>query len=376
MIGRLGALPYRSSQLPCRFLAIGAATLLIGQGCGAANRLQGQIDGLNAVAAQAAANGAKRCAPRELALAESHLKFAEVELAQGFPSKAETHLLIAEPNAQAALQLSPPDRCLDKPGDRDGDGYIDTEDKCPEEPEIFNGIEDADGCPEDPDTDRDGLRDSTDSCVLEPEDKDGYLDDDGCPELDNDSDGLADTVDQCPDDPEDPDGYEDEDGCPDPDNDRDTVPDLRDQCPNEIGVTDKDPLGCPLKPALVLVTDCEVKITEQIHFEYNKAQVRQQSFAVLDGVVEVLQRNPDIKMEVQGHTDNRGGEEYNLKLSERRAASVLDYIVSRGIDSVRLTSHGYGFERPLVPNSSAQNRALNRRVQFVRTEGTKAGCTK
>jgi outer membrane protein OmpA-like peptidoglycan-associated protein len=355
--------------------------------CAEAPRLRGQIAGLEKVAEQAERNGAVRCAPRELAVAKSHLEFARVELDQGFVSKAKAHIWLAEPNAHAAVFLSPPQYCAERtfveaplpkpkpaPGDRDGDGYIDPEDGCPDEPENFNAFKDEDGCPDDPDTDADGLTDSVDSCVLEPEDVDQYLDDDGCPELDNDLDGILDTKDKCPLEPEDPDGYQDDDGCPDLDNDKDDVPDLKDQCPNTIGSSTKEPLGCPSKPALVVVTDCEVKITQQIHFEYNKSKIRPESYPVLNAVVEVLEKNPDIKLEVQGHTDNRGSASYNKRLSDQRAGSVKQYLVAHGIAPDRLTSHGYGFERPLVPNDSDQNRALNRRVQFVRTEGAKEGC--
>jgi outer membrane protein OmpA-like peptidoglycan-associated protein len=368
-------------------LALTTLVVLVFAGCGQAPKLRGDIEGLEKIAKQAQANGAIRCAPRELALAQSHLKFASIELEQGFISNAKRHLWRAEPNARAALFLSPPQYCAErgfvempkakpvpKPGDRDGDGYLDPEDSCPDEPENFNSYKDEDGCPDDPDTDGDGLPDSVDSCVLEPEDKDGYLDEDGCPDIDNDLDGILDAKDKCPLDPEDPDGYEDEDGCPDLDNDKDTVPDIKDMCPNEIGSTTKEPLGCPTKPALVVVTDCEVKITQQIHFEYNKATIRRESYPVLDAVVEVMEKMPDIKIEVQGHTDNRGSARYNKSLSERRAGSVMKYLVSHGITASRLTSSGYGFDRPLVPNSSPQNMALNRRVQFVRTEGTKPGC--
>jgi outer membrane protein OmpA-like peptidoglycan-associated protein len=355
-------------------------------GCGKAPQLRGQIAGLKQITEQAERNGAVRCAPRELAEAQSHLKFAEMELDQGFVSKAQAHVWRAEANAHAAHFLSPPQYCAERgfvtavpiaqPGDRDGDGHLDGKDGCPDEPENYNGFRDEDGCPDDPDTDGDGLADSTDSCVLEPEDKDAYLDEDGCPELDNDVDGLVDTSDKCPNEPEDPDGYEDEDGCPEPDNDKDTVADVQDQCPNEIGSTTSEPLGCPTKPALVVVTDCEVKITQQIHFAFNKDIIRPESFPVLDAVVEVLQKNPDIKIEVQGHTDNRGTAKYNKNLSDRRAASVVKYLVSHGVQAPRLTSFGYGFERPIVPNDTDQNRALNRRVQFVRTEGVKEGCPK
>ena len=350
-------------------------------GCSQAPEMRGKIAGLSDIVEQAERNGAVRCAPRELAVAKSQLEFASLELDQGFISKARNHLWKAEPNAHAAYFLSPPQYCAERgfvearPGDRDGDGYMDPQDKCPDKPENFQGFEDGDGCPDDPDTDGDGITDAKDSCVLEPEDKDTYLDDDGCPELDNDLDMIADATDKCPLEAEDPDSYEDEDGCPDPDNDKDTVADVKDQCPNEIGSTSQEPLGCPTN-SLVVVTDCEVKITQQIHFEFNKDKIRPESFPVLDAVVDALQKNPPIKIEVQGHTDNKGAAAYNKNLSDRRANSVMKYLVSHGIEMARLTAHGYGFERPLVDNSTEQNRALNRRVQFVRTEGVKEGCPK
>lgn len=366
----------------CKLLVVTLSIIAIAS-CSTAPRLRGQIAGLQKITEQAERNGAIRCAPRELALAQSHLKFATVELDQGFVSKAQKHIFIAEPNTHAAFFLSPPQYCAERafieqpraaPGDRDGDGYLDPQDACPDEPENFNGFKDEDGCPDDPDTDGDGIPDSADSCILDPEDADQYLDNDGCPDVDNDLDGILDVKDKCPNDPEDPDGYEDEDGCPDPDNDKDEVPDVKDQCPNTPGSTTQEPLGCPAKPALVVVTDCEVKITQQIHFEFNKSKIRPESFPVLDAVVEVLQKSPQIKIEVQGHTDNKGSAAYNKKLSEARSGSVKQYLVEHGIAPDRLASHGYGFDRPLVPNDTEQNRALNRRVQFIRTEGVKEGC--
>jgi OmpA-OmpF porin, OOP family len=313
--------------------------------CGTDNVLRGQIAGHEKIAKQAKDNGAIRCAPRELAMAESHLRFATIELEQGFISKSKDHIALAAANAQAAYDLSPPQYCTER-------GFVLTP-----PPEV-----------KDEDTDGDGIVDSKDVCVLDPEDKDSYLDEDGCPEPDNDLDGILDAKDKCINDPEDPDGFEDEDGCPELDNDKDQVADLEDQCPNEPGDKDAEKKGCP-KASLVVVTDKEIKITQQIHFEFDKDIIRKESFPILDAVADVLVKNANIKIEVQGHTDNKGAAAYNKNLSNRRAGSVKKYLVKKGVEANRLTSIGYGMERPIVPNDTDLNRALNRRVQFIRTEG-------
>ncbi len=352
--------------------------------CAGPSAQVGRLAGLDSTIEQAKTNGALRCAPRELALAETHAEFAKLELAQGFLSRANEHLAIAIPNAHAALDLSPAEKCTDRPvviakkplpGDRDGDGYKDPDDKCPDVPETYNGFVDDDGCPDDPDTDADGLADSRDSCPNLAEDKDGYLDDDGCPDPDNDGDGLLDfptKVDKCPDQAEDPDGYEDADGCPELDNDKDTVVDLDDQCPIDPGPADNK--GCPKKPALVVVTGTQIKITQQIHFEFNKSKIKPDSFAILNAVVQVLKENPDITLEIGGHTDNVGGAAYNKKLSQDRSDSVRLYLVEHGISGSRLTARGYGMDVPIDTNSTEAGRAKNRRVEFIRTDSaSKAG---
>jgi OmpA-OmpF porin, OOP family len=359
-----------------RFALVIAAAACAALGCSEGAVMRGRIQGLQTTVLDAEKNGAMRCAPRELAVAKSQLEFALIDLDQGQLSNAKAHLEKAEPNARAAVAMSPPDRCssrefveiASKPGDRDGDGIPDVLDKCPDQPENYNGYQDEDGCPDDPDTDGDGVADSHDQCLLEPEDKDGYLDEDGCPDLDNDADGILDTADKCPNQPEDYDGFQDDDGCPDPDNDGDTVADVNDFCPNTPGYPGGDKPGCPRKNSTVIVTKTEIKITQQIQFEFNRAVIRPVSFKILDEVVDVLKQNPKITLEVQGHTDNIGGAAYNQNLSEKRAAAVKTYLVQHGIDSSRLTSKGYGLTRPLLPNTTEANRALNRRVQFIRTE--------
>lgn len=338
--------------------------------CAAGPIARGRIAGLASIVERAEKNGAKRCAPEELALARAHLLFAEVRLDQGEHSRAGDHLAIAEPNARAALAKSPADRCAteDVPareGDRDGDGILDTFDTCPEQRETYNGFEDLDGCPDDPDTDKDGIFDSRDACLLEAEDKDGYLDDDGCPDPDNDADGIPDDKDKCPNEPEDRDGFQDDDGCPDEDNDNDTVKDVDDQCPSTPGQPTAARPGCP---SLVVVTAKEIRITQQLQFDLGKASLRPVSFPILDAISDVLSANPKITIEVQGHTDNVGLASYNAKLSQQRADSVKGYLVKKGIGDARLVAKGYGMTQPLLPNDTAANKALNRRVQFIRTE--------
>jgi outer membrane protein OmpA-like peptidoglycan-associated protein len=356
-------------------------------GCSAVPLMRGEITGLETLIGQAERNGARRCAPRELAVAAAHTTFAGVELDEANMFRAEDHLIVARSNAQAAYDLSPATKCSErrfvmdeprptpkptpKPGDSDGDGYVDTDDECPDKPETYNGVDDLDGCPDDPDSDGDGLSDSKDACELVPEDKDGYLDEDGCPDNDNDLDRVPDAKEakpECVDQPEDPDGFQDEDGCPDLDNDGDEVLDREDECPMTPGVKGGARPGCPQKSTLVVVTEREIKITQQIHFAFNRAVIRPESFPVLDAVAQVLKDNPKIVIEVQGHTDNVGGNSVNKPLSQQRAEACRKYLIEKGIGSNRLTAVGYGSDRPLVPNTEERNRALNRRVQFVRME--------
>ena len=336
---------------PLRTAVVALALVVLAGACSQGPVMRGKIRGLTTTVEDAEKNGAMRCAPRELAIAKSNLEFALIDLDQGQYSKAEAHLAKAEPNAQAAYAMSPPDRCTARE-------FVEV------------------ATPKPVDTDGDGIADPADHCVLEPEDKDGYLDDDGCPDPDNDADGLADGADKCPNEPEDPDAYQDDDGCPDNDNDGDQVADLDDYCPNTPGVAGGDKPGCPKKNSLIVVTDREIRITQQIQFEFNKSVIRPGiSFKILDQVVQVLNDNPKITLEVQGHTDNVGGDAYNMKLSQSRADAVRAYLVGHRIAASRLTSKGYGFHQPLVDNTTASNRELNRRVQFIRTEAPAGGAS-
>jgi outer membrane protein OmpA-like peptidoglycan-associated protein len=365
----MSATPFSSRIVLLALVAVAAA-------CSRGTAIQGRIDGLREIVDQAERNGAYQCAPRELALAKANLDFAVADLAQGDPGRADSHYQLAEPNARAAFRLSPPERCAPRgvvvdrppprPGDRDGDGIIDPEDECPDDPEDHDGYEDENGCPEDQDSDGDGLPDTRDDCVLEPEDADGYLDTDGCPELDNDVDGIADESDRCANDPEDPDGFQDEDGCPDRDNDADTLLDVNDQCPNEPGPVDER--GCPRVYQDVEVTATAIRINQKIFFEFDRAVIRPVSFPILDTVAQVLRDYPDISVEIQGHTDSQGNDAYNERLSQSRAESVREYLINKGIDAGRLTARGYGEARPIDSNRTSAGRANNRRVEFIRTD--------
>ena len=260
----------------------------------------------------------------------------------------------------------PPPPVIDK--DPDKDGILDPNDKCPNEPEDKDGFEDEDGCP-DADNDNDGILDVDDKCPLKPEDKDGFEDKDGCPDADNDKDGILDTVDKCPLQPEDKDKFEDEDGCPDPDNDKDGILDKDDKCPVEPesfnGYQDED--GCmDTKPkAKVQITRTAITVPP-VYFATNKDRILKRSHPTLLEVVDLLKKNTWVKkIQVEGHTDDRGKDEANLDLSNRRAGSVKQFLLDNGVEASRISSVGYGETKPLVSNKTRKGRAQNRRVDFI-----------
>ena len=202
------------------------------------------------------------------------------------------------------------------------------------------------------DRDHDGVPDDKDCCPDEPGDGP-----DGCPDLDWDKDGIPNVDDRCPREP----GTPELDGCPD--RDMDGIPDPEDKCPDQPGPAEND--GCPVEGPLVTLESDRVRLNGSVHFDTDKAVIKPESFPLLDEVVSVLQKNPQLKLvRVEGHTDNRGTAPYNLDLSRRRAASVLEYLVQHGVSRKRLVSAGYGFERPIADNATALGRAKNRRVEF------------
>ncbi len=335
--------------------------------CASGAQLDQKTRTLDDLIVEARQQGAQRCAPRELALAESHNDFAKQDLFEGNPFRAREEIGIAETNVREALRKSPEHICAIKvasaPGDSDGDGIADDLDQCPTIAEDLDGFEDDDGCP-DVDNDGDGIVDDADGCPLEAEDKDGMDDADGCPEEDRDGDGIADELDACIDEPEDRDGYEDEDGCPDCDNDGDGVlecPEPKDLCPNKAADT---PDGCP-QYQMVKVTAKKIELRQTIYFEYNQDTIKARSFPLLDEVGQVLSDNPEISVRIEGHTDSRGGAGFNMRLSQARAESVRAYLIERGVDGDRVQAKGYGESAPIASNRNNAGRAKNRRVEFV-----------
>lgn len=110
----------------------------------------------------------------------------------------------------------------------------------------------------------------------------------------------------------------------------------------------------------------KILVTQKIHFEFNRAIIRPISYPILNDVVELLNQNPQIKhIRVEGHTDWIGSDAYNQRLSEKRARSVVDYLVKHGVDRSRLTAVGYGEKNPIADNHTTEGRAMNRRTEFT-----------
>ncbi len=211
-----------------------------------------------------------------------------------------------------------------------------------------------------PDRDGDGIPDSIDKCPDVPEDKDGDEDEDGCPEpdKDRDGDGVVDRIDACPDTP----GPAEYDGCPDRDGDQ--IPDNVDKCPDDPGPAETEGCPVPQEEAVTLESD-RIRIKGNILYETGQAVIQKQSYKLLDDVVKVLLQNPDVgPVLIEGHTDNRGGHEYNLDLSNRRAKAVEDYLVNKGVNRKRLRSQGFSYDKPIASNDTPLGRAKNRRTDF------------
>jgi hypothetical protein len=240
--------------------------------------------------------------------------------------------------------------------DDDGDGVPNHLDKCPGTP---RGVEVDDvGCPID--SDGDGVPDYLDKCPGTP--KGVKVNADGCP-IDSDGDGVPDHLDKCPGTPK---GVKvDAVGCP-LDSDGDGVPDYLDKCPGTPRGVPVDENGCP--PTGVVIRGDEWAVEGQVLFDTDKATLKPSAQALLDRVVAFLQKNQQWQVEIQGHTDNTGPKAWNETLSQMRADSVKNYLVTRGVAADRLTAKGFGWSEPIASNDTAEGRQQNRRVDFRPTE--------
>lgn len=225
--------------------------------------------------------------------------------------------------------------------DADKDGIPDEDDACPNE----YGPKNLKGCP---DSDGDGFIDKEDKCPNTP----GTVN--GCPVKDSDNDGIADEDDDCPNQA----GEKKFNGCPD--TDKDGIADNKDKCPNTFGVASNG--GCPeLKKEEKEVLE---RAMRGIHFKSGSSIILSKSYPILDEVANVMASNPKAQLKIEGHTDNTGKYETNMRLSRERAAAVKSYLEGKGIESNRMASEGFGPDVPVADNSTAEGRALNRRVEF------------
>lgn len=318
------------------------------------------------------------------------------------PTRVEKPKPQVDPEPPLAPRCPPGLSAGAKPGeclapDQDGDGVHDAQDKCPSQPAGLHPDEQRPGCPMN-DTDQDGVFDAEDQCRETPmgptpdpaklgcplidRDRDGVDDAQdqcpevaqgphpapsrkGCPDADKDGDGVFDGFDMCVDTPQGLAPDPKRPGCPALDFDGDTVPDDVDACPERPGVpsSDRRKNGCP---GLVALSGGSIRVSQQVFFKFGKDRIQKASYPLLIAVADLLKARPELRrIEIQGHTDNRGPADYNLDLSERRAQSVLRFLVEQGIESARVTAKGYGDTQPLKKNNSKAGRLTNRRVVFI-----------
>jgi len=169
------------------------------------------------------------------------------------------------------------------------------------------------------------------------------------PVMDSDGDGVTDDLDRCPNTPK---GVKvDAHGCP-LDSDNDGVADYLDKCPNTPKGATVDARGCWTYAAKVM-------------FDINSAEIKSEAYPMLDEAILILEKNPEMKVEIDGHTDNTGSAAYNMNLSERRAKSVMKYFVDKGVEAGQLTTKGFGFTKLAASNDTKEGRTKNRRVELT-----------
>jgi len=251
------------------------------------------------------------------------------------------------------------DRCPDDKGpveykgcpDKDGDTIPDIEDKCPD----VKGKVELRGCLPEADRDKDGVWDSEDRC---PDDK-GIAELKGCP--DGDGDKVPDIDDMCPKKP----GVLELKGCPKVvDKDGDGILDKDDKCPDVPGV--KEEKGCPKKYKLIVVTSKKIELKQMVFFGTGKAVIKRKSYKLLKEVADAVKNATSIKkVIIEGHTDSSGSRKLNLRLSQKRANAVREFLIDEGVKGSKLEAIGYGPKKPISSNRTKAGRAKNRRVEFI-----------
>ena len=268
------------------------------------------------------------------------------------PDVAGTKALSGCPDKDGDNIADKDDDCPDVKGlqafngcpDTDSDGIADKNDRCPE----VAGLKALKGCP---DADKDGVADIDDKCANT---KTGYkVDAMGCA-IDTDKDGLVDEEDACPDKA----GSLVFKGCPDTDGDG--VSDKEDRCPAVKGTIANK--GCPemAKEDVKKITN----IASKIFFETDSDKLKVASLAQLDELVLILKKYEAANLQIEGHADSQGADDYNLNLSQKRTESVKSYLMSKGIMESRLTAVGFGESKPVADNNTSLGRAKNRRVEL------------
>jgi len=223
--------------------------------------------------------------------------------------------------------------------DTDGDGIIDSQDGCP----TLAGKPELGGCP---DKDNDGIADKDDKCP----DVAGKQEFAGCP--DRDGDGIIDNEDVCPD----VKGLVQFNGCPDTDGDG--IPDNKDNCPEVAGVAANN--GCP---------EDKGPLAEKIvYFKSDGSVVIDKNTIELNEIVAFMNEHPDATISVAGYADNRESIDYNLRLSEKRADYVINYLKKKGLTSSKIEKSFFGKSNPVADNNTSEGRALNRRVEIKITK--------
>ena len=200
--------------------------------------------------------------------------------------------------------------------DKDNDGIVDEKDECPD---VAGEVALA-GCP---DQDKDGIADKNDKCVAVP----GTAKYNGCPIPDTDGDGINDEEDKCPATP----GKPANNGCPE----------IKQDVVKKVAIAAKS-----------------------IYYMSGKDIIQKVSYPKLDVVVKVLKADTSLQISIEGHTDNKGNDVANLKLSAKRADAVKNYLVKKGISSSRISTQGFGDSKPVAPNTTPAGRTKNRRVEL------------